>query len=69
MKHNYSKLRGKVIELFGTQGKFAEALGVTDSYVSMLLNGKIQWTQELIDKACDLLDITVKEIGAYFFAK
>ena len=62
-----SKLRGRIIERYGTIGAFAEALGLNVSNVSMKLNGHAAWTQKQIDKAAALLGILKREIGTYFF--
>ena len=40
LDYNYSKLKGKVIEKFGTRDKFASALNISRDSVSLKLNGK-----------------------------
>ena len=35
-----SKLKGRIIEMYGTQGAFAKAIDRTDTYVSLVLKGK-----------------------------
>ena len=67
MPFNYSKLIGKIAEKYGTQSKFAEALGLSERSVSLKLNGKIAWKQPEIIKACEILSIQYSEIPAYFF--
>ena len=67
MSYNYSALLGKIVEVFGTQAKFAEAIGVSEHTVSLRLNGKRQWKQEEILKASSLLHIPKEEISHYFF--
>lgn len=37
MSFNYSKLRGRIIEKFGTQGCFSKALGVSERTLSLKL--------------------------------
>ena len=68
-KFNYSKLRGRIVEYFGCQGVFAEAIGLSERSVSLKLNNIRQWTQQEIMLACELLDISATEISLYFFAK
>ena len=34
MSYTYNKLRGRIIEMYGTQGKFAEKLGISKNSVS-----------------------------------
>lgn len=65
---NYSKLRGKIKEVFGNQDAFAVAMGMDRSTLSLKLNGKSDWTRLEIEKACLLLGIPVVEVHAYFFA-
>lgn len=68
LPYNYSKLNGLIVEKFGTQLKFAEAMGLSERSVSIKLNGKVGWKQIEITKACSLLDISDKNIPTYFFA-
>ncbi len=56
MEYDYRKLRGKIIEVFGSQTKFAKALGVSDRTVSLKLNNERGWTQEEINKSMTLFD-------------
>ncbi len=67
MAYEYSKLLGRIIEKFGTQAKFAEAMGLSERSLSLKLNGKVGFKQNEITKACQLLDITGAEITSYFF--
>lgn len=69
--YNYdtSKLRGKIIEKFGSQKKFAEASQNSVSYISQYLNGKIYLDQVTIERWAELLDISTEEINKYFFKK
>jgi hypothetical protein len=66
---DYSKLRGRIRERFGTEQAFAEAMEKTISQMSLLLNGKAVWRQVDIKKACDILGIADNDIGQYFFAE
>lgn len=67
MKFNYSKVKGKIKEKFGTQANFAVAMGVSAVTISDKLNNKCSWTQKEIDHACVLLQINPAEIPIYFF--
>ena len=64
----YAKLRGRIREKFGTERAFAEALETSIITVSKKLTGKTQFGSEEIKKWCSLLDISLKDIGIYFFA-
>lgn len=68
MPYQYNKLRGKIIECYGTQGKFASALGLSVNSVSKKLNCRTGFTQEEMNKWADLLDIELKDYPSYFFA-
>lgn len=68
MSFDYSKLRGKIVERYRTQGAFAKALGVSERTLSLKLNGKIFFSQDEISKALNLLGINASSIKDYFFA-
>ena len=67
MAFNYSKLIGKIVEVFGSQQRFAEAMSLSERTVSLKLNSKVEWKQTEMHKACTLLGIADAEIPAYFF--
>lgn len=67
MAFEYSKLRGKIREVFGTQGNFAKKIGISGTSLSSKLNGKVQFTQNEISKACSLLSIESSNVAEYFF--
>ncbi len=64
---DYSKLRGKIRELFSTQADFARALGLSESALSQKLNNHSEWTHIEMVRACGLLGVPVSEINLYFF--
>ena len=68
-KFNYSKLRGRMVEVFGTIEKTCEAAGLRRDMVSLALNGKRLFTQPEIYALADALHIPNTEIGLYFFTK
>lgn len=67
MKMDYSRLRGKIKEVFGTEGKFAKALGISPTALSAKLNNVVQFTQAQMNKACELLGIPLDQLPVYFF--
>lgn len=67
MAFDYSKLEGKIKEVFGTQGKFASAVNLSEKSLSKKLNNKSSWTQPEIMRSCELLAINNLEINLYFF--
>ena len=64
---NYAKLNGKISEIYGTQGSFAKAMGKSERTISMKLCGKIDFKQDEILKAVEILGIGAEEIPQYFF--
>lgn len=67
MAFDYNKLRGRIKEVFGTQDKFAKALGIGRVSLSQRLNNYLDFSQSEIDKACELLKLSKEEIPKYFF--
>lgn len=67
MLYDYSKLRGKIREVCGTQDKFSESLGVGRVSLSRRLNNQLEFSQDEILKACDILGINKEDLPAYFF--
>lgn len=68
MHYTYNKLRGRIIEKYGTQGKFAEKLGVSKNSVSKKMNCQTEFSQEDIIQWSMMLNIQKDEYGEYFFA-
>jgi len=69
MAFDFSKLRGRIIEKYGTCANFAAAVGIPASGVSDRLNNKTPWSADDIHRIIqpDCLDIELGEIPAYFF--
>lgn len=69
MEFDFSKLRGRIVERFGTCAKFADAMGHSNSWLSARLTNTTAWASNEIHIACkpELLDIPADEIGLYFF--
>lgn len=61
------KLRGRIVEKFGTFEQFANALGISRPTLSLKLGGRVDWSSEQIEKAIALLDLKKDDIGEYFF--
>lgn len=61
------KLRGKIIEVFGSCGAFAEAMGMTPNTLSFKLSRKFPWKKPQMEKACKLLGLKFPEdVKDYF---
>lgn len=67
MEFDYSKLRGKIREVFNTQEQYANFMGLSETSITNKLNNNSYFTQAEIIKSIELLKIDVNEIGAYFF--
>jgi len=63
----FSKLKGRVIEKFGTQKKFAEALGVSENLVSLKFQKKVEFSKDDMSQWGKLLDIPPEQFHEYFF--
>ena len=66
-KFNYSKLRGKITEVCGTQKEFARLLGITDGTLTSKLMGYNFFTQTEIYKSVRILHIEQENPTVYFF--
>ena len=64
---SYGKLRGKIKEVFGTQERFADALGISKATLSQKLNNYSEFTQEEMLNAMCLLNQSPSQIDEYFF--
>jgi len=67
MEFDYSKLKGKIKEIYGTQTEFANAIGLSFVSVSKKLNNLRQFKQSDIVKISKVLNIAEEEIPIYFF--
>ena len=67
MAFDYGKLKGRIIEVFGSQGNFAKAMDWSERTLSLKMTGKIPWKQSDICKAIELLDLSEEDIPIYFF--
>lgn len=67
MSYDFSKLRGRVIEKFGTLGSFSSAMGWSERTNGLKINGNVEWRQSEIIKAGNLLDIEPRDYEKYFF--
>ena len=72
LRFDYSKLRGRIREKFGTQAIFAAAmrdtgLNFSDCVLSQKLNNQSEWDQSEMTAARILLDFPAEEIPLYFF--
>ena len=64
---SYSKLRGKIREVFGTQERFADALGMSKATLSLKLNNCSEFTQQEMIASVRLLRLDRSQVDEYFF--
>ncbi len=69
MSFDYSKLRGKIKEMFGTQANLANEIGISRACLSDKLNEKSDFSQPEILLMCEKLGIDTEEISTYFFTR
>lgn len=62
-----SKLKGRIIEVCGTQGEFAKRMNWSERTTTQKLTGKVAWTQTDIQKALEVLGLDDTDINVYFF--
>lgn len=64
---DFSKLRGRIKEVYGTQTAFAIAMLMNEATLSNKLNNNVEFSPKEIVRACLLLSIKLEEIDIYFF--
>lgn len=69
MAYDYSKLKGRIVEIYGKQQLFAAAMGWSERTCSLKLSNRVFWKQPEITLASKLLNIKENEIQQYFFKK
>lgn len=62
-----AKLKGRIVEKFGSQSEFAKKLNVSETTVNYKLNGNREMSKKDILDWADALEIQLSEIGDYFF--
>lgn len=66
VKYDYSKLRGRIREVYGSEKKFAEALDLSNWTMSQRLNNVVGFKQSEISIACNKLGIPIQNVHEYF---
>ena len=64
---DYSKLRGRIKEVFGTQDAFSDAIGIGRVSLSQRLINILEFSQKEMFKSADALGFERSEIPQYFF--
>ena len=68
MLFDFSKLRGRIVEKFGTCAAFSAAVGIPESALSARLNNKVSIDAEemMLWSQPDMLDIPLEKVYIYF---
>lgn len=66
---DYSKLRGKIREVYKTEANFAKDMGLSSALLSAKLNSRVRWKQEEMLRAVNNLSIGYDEMHSYFFTR
>lgn len=64
---DFSKLRGRIKEIYGTQTAFAVAMLMNEATLSNKLNNNVEFSPKEIIRACLLLSVELKDVNLYFF--
>ena len=64
---DFSKLRGRIKEIYGTQTSFATAMLMNEATLSNKLNNNVEFSPKEIIRACLFLNVKLKQIDEYFF--
>lgn len=67
MMFSFSKLRGKIREVLGSEQEFHKQMGFDSKTGSYKLNGKVEFKRSEIEKACQILGIKPIDVSEYFF--
>ena len=67
MVYKTEKLQTRIIEKFGTQAAFAEAINMDKTTLSKLISEGRDWKGSKLMQAIKALEIPETEIDAYFF--
>lgn len=68
MEYGYAKLKGRIVEKYGSQSEFARALGISRQTMYEKMNCKTGISQKDIEQWSDMLNINKSEIPEYFFS-
>ena len=71
MEFDFSRLRGRIVERYGSYTAFAESLGKSSVWISNRLNNVVHWSSDEIHEVCqpERLDIPPEEIHLFFYAR
>ncbi len=62
----FPKVKGKIVEVYGSQRQFAKALGITETTLSQKMTGQIGLSMDDIRVWSSKLGIDANDIGSFF---
>jgi hypothetical protein len=65
--YDYSRLIGRIGEVFESQAAFGVAMGWSPATTIRKLSNELQWKSAEIEKAISLLNISPSDCSFYFF--
>lgn len=65
--YNTEKLKARIIEKFGNQKNFADAMEMQESTLSRYLSEGKDWRGSQLMRAIELLEIPATQVDMYFF--
>lgn len=66
--YKYAKLRGRIIEKYGSMSNFARAVEISTTALSKKMTCKTGISQSDIEKWSKMLDILENEYGDFYFS-
>ena len=69
MAFKFNKLKGKIVEVFGSQADFSKRIKLSEQSITAKLAGRSRFSQDDIITWCEALDIDQNDIGLYFFTR
>ena len=67
IEFDYSRLKGKIVEIFGSQRKFCEEYGISQTNWSLKMNNKVRFKDDEIVELSIFLNLEPDDIPKYFF--
>ncbi len=67
MTYKTDRLKARIIEKFGSQKGFANAMKMQESQLSRYLNEGKDWKGSELMRAIELLEIPATQVNTYFF--
>ena len=67
MNFIHNKLKGRIIEILGSNQAFIQKMKISNASFYGKINGEKEFTDEEIYKACKILQINPTDVYEYFF--